>query len=173
MLLAVSRLMFAWAEDGVFPAVVARVHPRWATPHVALLASGAVASLSILGSHLASDFFLGVDILVTSMLVNFLLMCASVLALPHTNPEIAGDHRAALPRPADSPGCPRPLRTGRPACRPCLPGPRGSGRALGFAIDVGLVMVMAVASLIYGLEVRKLRRQGLDLDAHFKALPVE
>jgi len=28
MLLAVSRLMFAWAEDGVFPRVVARIHPR-------------------------------------------------------------------------------------------------------------------------------------------------
>ena len=34
-----------------------------------------MASVGILGSHLAGDFFLGVDILVTSMLVNFLLMC--------------------------------------------------------------------------------------------------
>ena len=33
-----------------------------------------MATLGILGSHLAGDFFLGVDILVTSMLVNFLLM---------------------------------------------------------------------------------------------------
>ncbi|MEO1170948.1 MAG: APC family permease, partial [Myxococcota bacterium] len=29
MLLAVSRLMFAWAEDGVFPSAVARIHPRY------------------------------------------------------------------------------------------------------------------------------------------------
>jgi hypothetical protein len=35
------------------------------------------------------------------------------------------------------------------------------------------VIVMAVASLIYAIEVRKLRRQGLDLDAHFKAMPAE
>ena len=74
MLLATSRLMFAWAEDGIFPKVVASVHPRHRTPHVAVLASGAMATLGVIGSHLAGDFFLGVDILVTAMLVNFLLM---------------------------------------------------------------------------------------------------
>ena len=59
-----------------------------------------MASVGILGSHLAGDFFLGVDILVTSMLVNFLLMCGSVLSLPHRNPALAREvrvvpHRAA------------------------------------------------------------------------------
>ena len=74
MLLAVSRLMFAWAQDGIVPARIAAVHPRHRTPHVAILASTVMASLGVVGSHLAGDFFLGVDILVTSMLVNFLLM---------------------------------------------------------------------------------------------------
>src|SRR5262249_52925352 len=73
MLLSVSRLMFAWAEDGIFPGAVRSVHERFHTPHVAIVLSGLMASLGILGSHLAGDFFLGVDILVTSMLVNFLL----------------------------------------------------------------------------------------------------
>ncbi|HEY3585753.1 MAG TPA: APC family permease, partial [Myxococcaceae bacterium] len=82
MLLGVSRLMFAWAEDGIVPRLVASVHPRFHTPRVAIVASAVVASLGILGCQLAGDFFLGVDILVTSMLVNFLLMCGSVLALP-------------------------------------------------------------------------------------------
>ena len=35
------------------------------------------------------------------------------------------------------------------------------------------IVVMTFASFIYWLEVRKLRRQGFDLDAHFKALPAE
>jgi len=35
------------------------------------------------------------------------------------------------------------------------------------------VVVMAVASLIHWTSVRKLRRQGFDLEAHFKALPPE
>ena len=40
MLLAVSRLMFAWAEDGIFPRAIASVHPVFRTPHVAIIASG-------------------------------------------------------------------------------------------------------------------------------------
>ena len=87
---AVSRLMFAWAEDGIFPARGGRPCTRAsARPHVAIVASGAMATLGILGSHLAGDFFLGVDILVTSMLVNFLLMAVSVLTLPARNPALA------------------------------------------------------------------------------------
>ncbi len=89
MLLSVSRLMFAWAEDGIFPRDVTRVHPSFHTPHVALILSGIMASLGILGSHFAGDFFLGIDILVTSMLVNFLFMCLAVTTLPKRNPSLA------------------------------------------------------------------------------------
>lgn len=91
MLLSVSRLMFAWAEDGIFPQGVARIHPRRHTPYRAILLSGGMASIGILGSHLAGDFFLGIDIMVTAMLVNFLLMCITVIALPHYNPALAKD----------------------------------------------------------------------------------
>lgn len=89
MLLAVSRLVFAWAEDGIFPARAAAVHPRRRTPHVAILGSAVMATAGILGSHLAGDFMSGVAILVTSMLVNFLLMCLAVLVLPRRNPTLA------------------------------------------------------------------------------------
>ena len=50
-----------------------------------------MATLGILGSHLAGDFFLGVDILVSSMLVNFLMMAVSVLTLPRRNPSARRD----------------------------------------------------------------------------------
>ena len=89
MLLSVSRLMFAWAEDGIFPRGVAQIHPRYQTPYRAVLRSGGMASIGILGSHLAGDFFLGIDIMVTAMLVNFLLMYITVLALPRRNPALA------------------------------------------------------------------------------------
>src|SRR4029077_4938340 len=79
MLLAGSRLMFAWAGDGIFPQAIASVHPVFPTPHVAIVASAMMAPLAIFGSHLAGDFFLGVDILVSSMLVNFLMIAVSVL----------------------------------------------------------------------------------------------
>lgn len=88
MLLSVSRLMFAWAEDGIFPQAVSKIHPRYHTPHIALILSGIMASIGILGSHWAGDFFLGIDIMVTAMLVNFLLMCVTVIRLPKHNPQL-------------------------------------------------------------------------------------
>src|SRR5687768_18070338 len=98
MLLGTSRLMFAWAEDGIFPAAVARVHPVRRTPDTAILASGAMATAGILGSHLAGDFFLGVDILVISMLINFLVMSVAVLTLPGRNPGLAARVRVVPQR---------------------------------------------------------------------------
>jgi APA family basic amino acid/polyamine antiporter len=89
MLLSVSRLVFAWAEDGIFPRALARIHPRFHTPHLAVVLSGAMASIGILGSHFAGDFFLGIDIMVTSMMVNFLLMCTTLLTIDRVNPEIS------------------------------------------------------------------------------------
>lgn len=89
MILSVSRLMFAWAEDGIFPKRIAAIHPKYHTPKPAIIASGVMASLGILGSHFAGDFFLGIDIMVTSMLVNYLLMCLCVFYLPVKNPAIA------------------------------------------------------------------------------------
>lgn len=174
MLLAVSRLMFAWAEDGVFPRGVAAVHPTRHTPHVALVASGLMASASILGSHFAGDFFLGVDILVTSMLVNFLVMCLSVLRLPHRAPELA---RSVTVLPS------RPLQATL----------AGAGAAfLGLFLlvhvakdlraDVGAwyfhstwlwLGVLALASMIYVRELGALRRSGVDVERLFLTLPPE
>lgn len=89
MILSVSRLVFAWAEDGIFPTSLAGIHPKYQTPVPAILLSGAVSSLGILGSHFAGDFFLGIDIMVTSMLVNFIFMCLSVAWLSKRNPTLA------------------------------------------------------------------------------------
>ena len=174
MLLAVSRLMFAWAEDGIFPRVVARVHPRWHSPYVAIVASGLMASVGILGSHLAGDFFLGVDLLVTSMLVNFLLMCLSVLALPRRNPELAGRVRVVAARRLQV-----PLFTLAVILLTTylvvhiwkdLAAPVGAWYLHSTAV---WIVVMSVASLIYLREMRRLRRRGADVETLFKTLPPE
>ena len=89
MILSVSRLLYAWAADGIFPSNIARIHTRFGTPYAAILASGGMASAGILGSHFAGNFFLGIDIMVTAMLVNFMLMCLTLLTLPVVNREIA------------------------------------------------------------------------------------
>jgi amino acid transporter len=174
MLLAVSRLMFAWAEDGIFPRAVARVHPTRRTPHVALMASGVMASLGVMGSHLAGDFFLGVDILVISMLVTFLLMALSVLALPARNPGIARDIRVLA----------------APGARVAVAGAGvvalGAFLAIHAWNDLSTaqpawyyhstyvwLVVMALASAVYRRELGKLRQRGVDVEAVFARLPPE
>ena len=173
MLLAVSRMMFAWAGDGIFPKGVAAVHQRFRTPWVAILLSGVMATLGILGSHLAGDFFLGIDILVTSMLVNFGLICLSLVTLPRRNPALAREVKVL----------------GRTAQR--LVG-GGGAVILGFFLVLHIVkdlstetaawyfhstwvwaLVMGVASLIYLREMGRLRRAGVDTERLFRELPPE
>lgn len=89
MLLSVSRLMFAWAKDGIFPSKITLIHPKYNTPYIALIIAGVMATIGVLGSHFAGDFFLGIDIMVTSMMVNFLLMCTTLLTITYKNPKLA------------------------------------------------------------------------------------
>ncbi len=174
MLLGVSRLMFAWAEDGIFPKRVGRVHRTFHTPYVAIIASGAMASVGIIGCQLAGDFFLGVDILVTSMLVNFLLMCVSVLLLPRRNPALASEVKVFRSRKIQIPLA-------------------GAGALLltlflvvhvrkDLAADVEAwyfhstpiwLLVMTVATIIFMREMRSLKASGVDVDARFSSLPPE
>ena len=174
MLLATSRLMFAWAEDGIFPKAVAAVHPRHRTPHVAVVASGVMATLGVLGSHLAGDFFLGVDILVTAMLVNFLLMAVSVLTLPQRNPALArgitvlpnAAHRVPLAVLAVVViGGFLAVHTIKDLTTPAA--------AWYFRSTWLWAAVMAAGTVIYWREVTSLRAAGVDLPARFAALPPE
>ena len=174
MILSVSRLMFAWAEDGIFPARIAAIHPVHRTPLVAIVASGAMASVGIVGSHFAGDFFLGIDIMVTSMLVNYLLMCVSVLLLPSTNPALS-----------------EKITVFRSRAIQRIISITGIGLLLGFLIihiskDLSApvkawyfhstlvwIMVMLVASVIFFYHWRALQKSGVDTAARFSTLPPE
>ena len=174
MLLSVSRLMFAWAEDGIFPRTVAVVHPRFRTPHVAILASGVMATLGVTGSHLAGDFFLGVDILVTAMLVNFLLMAVTVLTLPTRNPVLAA---AVTVLPSSS------LRATLAVLGVIVLGIflamhtwkdlTGPATAWYFRSTYLWALVLAAGSAIYWREMRALRRRGVNVRERFARLPVD
>jgi amino acid transporter len=86
--MANSRTLYAFSADGILPRAFSRIHARFGTPHYALTVTAAVASLCVLGCNLAGDFFLGVDLLVVAMLVNFLLMAGALLTFPLVNPEL-------------------------------------------------------------------------------------
>jgi APA family basic amino acid/polyamine antiporter len=174
MLLSVSRLMFAWAEDGIFPRRVANIHPKHHTPHVAILLSGLMASVGILGCHLAGDFFLGLDIMVTSMLVNFLLMCLSVLFLPRRNPKIAQEVRVFSKRKIQA--------TTSMLGTILLSGFLVIHIWKDFSSPVSAwyfhstplwLVVMILATAIYIYELRKLKKKGVDVEKIFSTLPEE
>lgn len=173
MLLAVSRMMFAWAEDGIFPKAVASVHRRFHTPWLAILLSGGMATAGILGSHLAGDFFLGIDILVTSMLVNFGLICVALLTLPRRNPALAREMKVLG-------------RTGQRLVGGGGAALVGLFLVLQVAKDLSAdtaawyfhstpvwLLVMAAASAIYLREMARLRRSGVDTERVFRTLPPE
>lgn len=174
MILSVSRLMFAWAEDGIFPKSIAKVDTKWQTPRNAIVASGLMASIGILGSHFAGDFFLGIDIMVTSMLVNFLLMCLTVITLPTRNPAIASSISVFKNR----------------SVQLCFSifgvlllcvflavhiakDVRSEVDAWYFHSTPVWLIVMSVASFIYFRERKKLSQTGIDVKSLFKSLPPE
>ena len=173
MMLGVSRLMFAWAEDGIFPAGVAAVHTRFRTPHVAILLSAAMATVGVVGCHLAGNWFLGVDILVTSMLINFLLMAISVLALPSRNPAIAAAIAVLPSRSRQVPVAVAAVgvlalylavHTWKDVTGPA---------AWYFKSTPVWAIVMALATIVYRRERARLRAQGVDVTARFATLPPE
>ena len=174
MILAVSRLVFAWAEDGIFPRWIARVHPRRHTPRTAILVSGAMATVGILGSHFAGDLFLGVDIMVTSMLVNFLLMCMTVLSLPKRNPALASKIKVLTSRTWQIAlaGTGVVLLTGFLIVH-VIKDLNAPAEAWYFHSTPVWLIVMVVASMIYFRELRKLKREGVDVDELFRRLPPE
>jgi APA family basic amino acid/polyamine antiporter len=174
MILSVSRLVFSWAEDGIFPRKIAAVHSIHHTPYLAIILSGTMATIGILGSHFAGDFFLGIDIMVTSMLVNFLLMCLSVLILPIKNPEIASGIKVFRSRKIQ-----------------LFISIMGTVILLAFLVihiakdlnsDVAAwyfhstpiwLIVMTLASILFYLQWRKLKASGIDTKDLFSKLPQE
>ena len=174
MLLSVSRLVFAWADDGIFPSKIANIHKKHKTPHRALYLSGTIASVGVLGSHFAGDFFLGIDIMVTSMMVNFLLMCLTLITIVKVNPPLAQEIKMVSS-----------LKKQR------LIGIGGvllllvfltvhTVKDLNADVDAWYfrstpvwLLVMTIGSAIYYFKTRALKKNGKDLKAHFAKLPEE
>jgi amino acid transporter len=174
MLLSVSRLMFAWAKDGIFPNFITKVHKKYHTPNIALILAGVMASIGILGSHFAGDFFLGIDIMITSMMVNFLLMSVTLLALPYKNSAIAND-----------------ITVFRNRFSQRIIGVLGilflllfltvhtykditSGASKWYFHSTPVwLIVMALASLIFVYKWKKIKKSGVDPNTIFEQLPEE
>jgi APA family basic amino acid/polyamine antiporter len=174
MILSVSRLMFAWAEDGIFPRKIALIHSQYLTPHLAIYCSGLMATIGILGSHFAGDFFLGIDIMVTSMLINYLLMCWSVLKLPKTNPAIASYITVFKNKPLQKTlailGI---VWLSSFLCIHITKDLSTTMRAWYFHSTPVWLLIMLIASLIFWIHWKNLKKSGINTKKIFSTLPTE
>lgn len=75
----VSRVLYAMARDGALPRALARLHPRWRVPHIALLASGGFSIVVALS--FARQFDTLTSMVNFGALAAFVAVNASVLAL--------------------------------------------------------------------------------------------
>lgn len=66
---AVSRLPFAVGVDHLLPGAFSRVHPRWGTPHIAIVALGVVASLLLVVFQLGDTMRAAYQTLVSLMVI--------------------------------------------------------------------------------------------------------
>jgi glutamate:GABA antiporter len=80
-----ARVPYVAAVDGHLPAIFARLHPRYLTPHVALLVFAALCSLSLAmsfaGATLNEAFLTILNLAVILTLAQYLFMYSSLLAL--------------------------------------------------------------------------------------------
>jgi amino acid transporter len=80
-----ARLPFVIGIDGRLPAILGRVHPRWATPHVALLAQGAISTVLLLvaqiGETARGAYLILVDLTVIASLLPYVYFFAALIKL--------------------------------------------------------------------------------------------
>jgi amino acid transporter len=88
--MAAPRSFFLMAEDGVFPAVLARVHPRFHTPYISIATfAGLMFALSITGAFRRLAILSSVAILCV-----YLTICLGALRLRYTRRQEPGSFRA-------------------------------------------------------------------------------
>ena len=66
---AVSRLPYAVGVDHLLPAAFGRIHPRWGTPHIAILALGGLASFLLVAIQLGDTMRAAFRTLVSLMVI--------------------------------------------------------------------------------------------------------
>ncbi len=134
LLLAQPRVLFAMARDGLLPAGVAGLHPRYHTPHrMTLLCGGVVALVAALTPIDKLAYMCNIGTLFA-----FLLVCLGTLMLRLTHPD--------LPRPFRCPGGKAVAGAGAlVSLGLMLTMPAGSWWRLGLWLLVGIVIYFGYA----------------------------
>ena len=101
IIMAYARQIFALARAGYLPARLARLHPRFRTPHLATIAGGVIGVLAIWrdrfisldGQSLTASI---VTMSVFGALVMYIISMASLFRLRRTEPDLERPWRAPL-----------------------------------------------------------------------------
>lgn len=137
------RIFFSMSRDGLLPAGLARVHPRFRTPHVATIWCGVAVAA---GASFASLDEMA-DLCNIGTLSAFLLVCAGVLVLRYRDPD--------RPRPFRTPFVPLVPILGMVACLYLILG-LPSTAWIRFAVWFGIGLALYLS---YGLRHSRLRRE--------------
>ena len=92
MLLGQPRIFYAMSRDGLLPPVFGKVHPRFQTPYITTIVTGVVAGV------IAGLFPIGLlgELVSIGTLLAFVIVCAGVLVLRRTRPDIPRPFRTPL-----------------------------------------------------------------------------
>jgi APA family basic amino acid/polyamine antiporter len=142
-LMGQPRIFFTMAKDGLLPALAARVHPKYMTPHVTTIAT------AIFVATAAAMLPIGIvgELVSIGTLFAFVIVCGGVLVLRYTRPDI--------PRPFKTPLVPFIPVMGILSCFYLMSGlPKDTWIRLLVWMGIGLVIYFT-----YGIRKSKLRRR--------------
>jgi ethanolamine permease len=101
IIMGYSRQIFALARAGLLPRLLAAIHPRWRTPHLAILAGGAVGIAAIYSDQLVSITGQPLTASIVTMsalgaIVMYIMSLFSLMRLRRREPQLERPFRAPL-----------------------------------------------------------------------------